>query len=365
MKIIFISSGNSIHVKKLANGLISLGHNVTLFTMPNHTRLLDDFSPEIGIEIMPYKSPAGYYLNAVYLRKMLKNMDFDVINSHYVSGYGTLARLTRSHPLSLAVFGSDIYEYPFKSRSNYNRLIKNLNSADIITSTSHVMLKQLQSFYTSQTPMFVTPFGVDLNIFKPLNTNKNDGIFRYGIIKKLEDIYGIQYLIYAFAIVLKKLKKTGIDNVRLEIYGRGTREGRYKEIVSQLELDSYVTFHGFINNEKVPQAYSNIDVACFPSEEESFGVAVVEAMACGVPIIASDSSGFTEVIVNNKTGYIVPKKDIQALADKMLELYACDKKTRDHMGRAGIDRVHDHYNFLDNLRNYEKILVEVVNKGRR
>lgn len=361
MKIAFVSSGNSIHVKKLANGLVSRGHDVTLYTLPNHTKLINDFDEKVKVVLMKFGGKKGYYLNAPILRKMLKKENYDIINCHYVSGYGTLTRLANVKPIVTAVFGSDVYEYPFKSKHNMKRIIRNLDASKVITSTSNVMANVVKSFYNNK-PIYVTPFGINIDIFKPINKDKNRDIFNFGTVKKLEDKYGIQDLIKAFSLVLSRVEESDKINIVLSIYGSGSKENDYKKLVEELGIKKHVRFKGFIKNELVPEAFADMDVACFPSKKdsESFGVAAVEAMACGIPVIVSDASGFTEVVEDLKCGYIIPKNDIESLAEKMLEMFYMDKDKLSEMGSYGLKRVHKLYNLEDNLETYIKAISQAI-----
>lgn len=329
MKIAFISSGNSIHVKKIANWLVNNNYDITLYTLPNQTKLLDDFDKKIKIVKLPFAGKKGYYLNVPFLRRQLKKGKYDLINCHYASGYGTMVRLTRIHPISLAVFGADVYDYPYKSKANMKRVIKNLDNADVITSTSNVMVKKVHEYYKNEKNIYVTPFGVDLNRFYPQDVKK-DNVFEFGIVKKIEHKYGIDILLKAYKNFIDELPDS---KTRLVIYGRGSAVEEYKELANKLGIDNSVEFKGFIQNELVPKVLSHMDVACFPSrlDSESFGVAAVEAMACGTPVIASDASGFTEVIEDGRTGIIVPKEDITAFKEAMKKMYFMDKEQRKQM----------------------------------
>ena len=353
MKIAMISSGSSIHVKKIANELVERGYEITLYSLPNNDKLLSDFSKKIRIVKLPVKGKLGYLLNAPLIRNDLKKNPVDIINSHYASGYGTLARLTGMHPLVLAVFGSDVFDYPYRSSFNMKTVIKNLDCADVITSTSQVMADKVREFYHRDRTIHVTPFGVDINIFHPIEVEKND-CFEIGIVKKIEKIYGHDYLLRAYKILREEY---GVINSRLVIYGRGSAEDEYKKISKGLDLEDHVQFRGFIQNEKVPTVLSHMDVLCLPSiVDESFGVAAVEAMACGVPVVATDAVGFTEVIENGITGYIVPKKDERALAEALYKIYKMDDNEKCEMKRASIDRVKRMYDFKANIDSYEAAL---------
>lgn len=230
MKIGMISSGSSIHVKKIANALIERGYEITLYTLPNHKKMLQDLDHRVQVVKLPIKGKMGYVLNAHFIRKHLKKNPVDLINTHYASGYGTLARLVGWHPTALAVFGSDVYEYPFRSKFNMKTVIKNLDFSDVITSTSHVMADKVREFYHRDRVIYVTPFGVDLNRFHPVQVEKDD-YFEIGIVKKIEKKYGIDILIKAFAVFLDRNK---YPKARLMIYGRGNEMKGLMDLVKTL-----------------------------------------------------------------------------------------------------------------------------------
>ena len=355
MKIAIVSSGSSIHVKKIANALCERGHEIELFTLKGHDKLLNDFDNRVKIHVLPFKAPWGYYLNVFILKRMLKKGNFELLNSHYASGYGALARLSGLHPFSLAVFGADVYDYPFLSKRNMNTVIKNLDAADVITSTSHVMANKVREYYKADRPIYVTPFGVDLNRFYPRGRNASN-VFEFGIVKKIESKYGIDLLIYAFKNICNKHSNS---KFKLTVYGRGSQLEEYKRLADKEGISDMVIFKGFVPNEQVPDAFSQMDCAVFPSilNSESFGVAAVEAMACGTPVIVSDASGFTEVVDDGVTGIIVPKKDIHALTDAMERMYMMSEEERQKMGEAGVERVRSLYNFENNIDTY----IEAIN----
>ena len=358
MKIAIVSSGSSIHVKKIANYLAENGNEITLYTLPNHNKLLSDFDSKIKIVKLPFSGKFGYYLNFFFLRKKLKKGNFDLLNSHFVSGYGTLCRMTNFHPSALAVFGSDVYEYPYKSRMNMKRIIKNLDYADVITSTSNVMANKVKEFYKKNKKIYITPFGVDISKFYP-RTKKTNDIFTFGTVKKMEYKYGIDLLIKAYAIFLKELPS---NNSKLVIYGRGTALDDFKKLAIDLKVDKFIDFKGFIKNELVPDALSSIDVAIFPSVLESFGVSAVEAMGCGVPVIASDAAGFTEVIDNGKTGLIFRKNNVVELAELMKKMYLMQPKEKKKMSKKAVERVKKMYNFNKNMEAYVDAIQHAIKK---
>lgn len=110
--------------------------------------------------------------------------------------------------------------------------------------------------------------------------------------------------------------------------------------------------------------YNHFSVAVFPSVSESFGVVAIEAMACECPVIASDADGFTEVVVDGQTGFIVPKKDIENTA-KAIQRFIDNPELRSLMGRKGRERVLKLYNWDDNVNAMISIYQQIMCEWKR
>src|SRR5690606_26130688 len=107
-------------------------------------------------------APYGYYMNIIQLKKILRSIKPDILNAHYSSGYGTLGRLAGFSPYLISVYGSDVYDFPYKKKFNMNIIRKNLNAADALASTSYAMAKQTSKLINYPvTNIHITPFGVN------------------------------------------------------------------------------------------------------------------------------------------------------------------------------------------------------------
>lgn len=360
MKIAFVSAAQSIHTVKWVNALAERGHEVRLYSLPNHENKQKNIDPRVRIIYLKRAGFPGYFLNARQMRRELALFRPEVVNAHYASGYGTLARLCKAHPLLLSVWGSDVYEFPAKSFLHKSLVAGNLKKADAVASTSNVMADQVRRVFQYDKPIFITPFGVDCNLFSPRKTEKTG--FRVGIVKALEDCYGIEYLIRAFALAVKKLPEE--LEASLVIYGKGSRRDELQKLIDSLGLTAKATLCGAVPNTEVPEIISKIDVFCLPSVAESFGVSAVEAMACCVPVVATDVDGFREVVDDGVTGYLVPARDPQAMADRICEL-ARDPELRDQFGQNGRERVLALYDFqknVDAMERYYQRTIELAAK---
>lgn len=362
MRIAVLAAARSIHTIKWVKSLAKKGHTVALFSLPDHK------APEgalNGIETHYLKiaSVLGYWLCSGELSKLLKEFAPDVLNAHYASGYGMLARRCGFKPLLLSVWGSDVYDFPNQGGFNRRLLIKNLQSATAIASTSNVMAVRVKNLLREQKDIFITPFGVDTKLFDKCNEPQKD-MLTVGIVKALEPKYGVEYLIRGFSLFKRRLEKEGTmppRGIRLEIFGTGSLMPELKELAISLDLEDLVHFHGAVPHSEVPKIISGFDIFCAPSisDSESFGVAAVEAMACGVPVVVSNADGFREVVKDQKTGFIVTRKDPVLLANKLFVL-ANDAELRRKMGEEGRRHVQANYEWNDCVAVMENALYDTI-----
>lgn len=343
MRILFLSAANSVHTIRWVNALAERGHEVVLVSEADHKAGEGLITDSVKIVYLPAGGMAGYYLNAPYLRKIYRRGRFDVVNAHYASGYGTLARVARLSHLLLSVWGSDVYDFPYENHWKRRLLEKNLDYATGIASTSQGMAEQTKKFIKTKKRIGITPFGVDIHKFEPdYNKEKKADETVFGIVKSLTPKYGVGTVIRAFGLFMSELPEKERKKVRLNIYGMGEQESALKALTEKLHIKDKVFFGGWIPNDQVPIVLNQMDVFVLGSESESFGVAAVEAMACGLPVVATCVSGFREVVEDGVTGFLVPVGDAERMAGRMRELYR-DEGLRLKMGERGRKRVEQLY----------------------
>lgn len=372
-KIFFISAANSIHTVKWVNSL-SEKYEVHLIYCNNHKPKMDVINNKVILHRLQFNAPFGYYLNVIQLKKLYKKIKPDIVNVHYASGYGTLARISKLNNILLSVWGSDVYEFPNQSKFKKKILKKNVNYAKYLASTSNVMAEELRrQVNISNKEIYITPFGVDINKFYNYDLKRNDKNINIGTIKALEEKYGIKYVILAVKKVkndlIKEGKKQLANSIKYYIYGDGREKETLLKLIKNEELEKDIFLMGKIPNESVPKKLNKLDIFCVTSlNNESFGVAVVEAMACEVPVVATNADGFKEVMDNNVTGYIVEGKDINSIADALKKLIT-SSETREIMGKNGRKRVIENYNWNKNVGFmediYEKILKDNERKNKK
>ena len=180
----------------------------------------------------------------------------------------------------------------------------------------------------------IIPNGVDIHHFRPdvpLIQEYCDGKLNIVFMGRLEFRKGLNYLLKSFYYVKKEM-----PNTRLIICGPGTRlRKRYEQWVKDVRLKD-VVFTGLVNFEEQPSYYRTADVFCAPNtSHESFGLVLVEAMATGRPVVASNIEGFASVVTDGKDGLLVPPMTVRPLANTLLKLLN-DKQLRLQMGENGL-----------------------------
>lgn len=337
MRIALLSAASSVHTRRWADALSATGVEVHLISAHPCAGALDR---RVHFHQLRFPAPAGYVLNAIVLRRMLADISPDLLNTHFASGYGLLARLTHFRPHLLSVWGTDVYEFPMRSYLHRAVLRANLRAATAIGSTSDCMARQVERIY-EHPHIFITPFGVDTERFGDAVTRIEGGL-TIGTVKTLHKRYGVDTLILAFS-ELKKRLPSGYP-ARLEITGDGPERSPLLALVDRLGLSGEVTFHGAVTHERVPEMLHRLDIYVALSRFESFGVAILEAASCGKPVVVSDAEGPMEVTLNEQTGLIVRKDDPAAAADALSRL-VLNTDLRMRMGAAGRRHVLENYNW--------------------
>jgi L-malate glycosyltransferase len=185
-----------------------------------------------------------------------------------------------------------------------------MNRADIVLPVSYFLKSHIEN-YATKCRFEVVPNIVDVSIFKVMAPamNKNDKVKQMLIVSGLSPNKGISYLLDALSL----LKKVRTD-FHLDIVGDGEIRKELEKQKSELGLDEFVTFHGRKLKSEVAEYMSKCDFYVLPSLFETFGCVIIEAMACGKPIVATDCGGPRE-IVTSESGIVVKCADTKALMD--------------------------------------------------
>lgn len=324
--VVFLAPADQPHTTRWVQAMRQAGHRITVIT----------FHPADipGVEVYTLPAPrflgkAGYLLSLPRVKRLLSRLSPDLLHAHYASSYGFLAACTGFHPFMLSVWGSDIYRAPY--RPHLRPLVRRaLKSADLIGSTSSDMAEETRRHLPpggGSSKIEITPFGVDTGFFHPAPSLSNEPVI--GTVRQMKPVYGLEYLLEAFASIRRE-----IPGARLLLVGDGYHRPALEQLAGRLSLKESVTFTGYLSQEKLLPLLHSMRVFAMPSLSESFGVAALEAQACGIPVVASRVGGLPEVVRHGETGYLVPPADPEALAQH-LHCLLVDYELSIRMGERG------------------------------
>ena len=197
--------------------------------------------------------------------------------------------------------------------------------------------------------------GVDPRVFTPRRTLRSGGVLRILCVASFEDVKGHRYLIEACRLLRARRVLFACDLV-----GTGPLQHEIASLVTAHDLGTRVRFHGALPRYEVSRLIAAADVFCLPSvptaqgKREGIPVVLMEAMACGLPVVASRLSGIPELVGDGITGILVEPRDSVGLADA-LEILRADPPLRLDMGRAGRQVVEVQFNLHANAKLLEEL----------
>jgi phosphatidylinositol alpha-mannosyltransferase len=329
------------HIANLASYFCQWGHYVRIIAPCVKNRMYSDdlCLKAVGRPLpIPYggsiaRIPLSPWL-PVQIRKALKEEKFDILHLHEpFAPLLCVSALAQSNCTNVGTF----HACHSKSRTYYVSkpvLKKWYEKLHGKIAVSKAALRFISRYFPGS--YRIIPNGIDIERFTPEGLQRNeftDDKLNIVFVGRLEKRKGLTHLINACALIRK-----GFTNFRLIVVGPGTRlKPGYEQQVNELNLDN-VVFTGFVSNNDLPQYYRTADIFCAPATGgESFGVVLLEAMACGKPVVASNIEGYTNVLEHNEEGLLVPPGDEEALARSLLKLLE-DHSLREKMGTKGITK---------------------------
>ena len=215
-------------------------------------------------------------------------------------------------------------------------------------------------------------WGVDIKEFSPNGSQgaekllyREEGSARSILfVGRLVRAKGVFDLIDAFAIVASQ-----ISDVKLLLVGNGSEKSELKRRVQQLGLEDRVQFVGTVLNRDLPRYFRGASLFVCPSItvrdwEEQIGMANIQAMACGVPVISTESGAIPEYVKHGETGLLVPEQQPKLLSQAMVDVLS-NPELANHLSTTGRKYAVEHYNANENMVRVEEMLLEKCFNGRK
>ena len=348
---LFLGDYSGLFIFRLCKALVSLNLQIDVVA-PTHENalaleMMDGcrvnrfryFFPK-GLQVLAY-GPGGipaslkrrpwmiflipFFMGMFALKSLRVSKGADVIHAQWLySGIIALfLKKLRGIPFVVTLRGSDVLKAQ-KGRLTYLISLWVMKRASFVTTVSQAMKDWVVQQGISSDTVFTIRNGVNLcGIHKK---DPKDPICHFIFVGSLVPGKGLKYLLQAF-FSLKVLEK----NTHLLIVGDGEEMDNLKTGVHEKGLSDVVTFSGKKASDQIPELMQRSDCLVLPSLSEGIPNVILEAMACGLPVLASNLPGIREVVEDEKTGFLVAPKDVKGLTKKLLIL-AQNPERRQKMG---------------------------------
>ena len=272
----------------------------------------------------------------------IKEINPDIVHvqgTHYPYNYISIALLGK-YPVLITVHGLMATEYKYESGINFlSAFISYLLEKYALSKIKDIIVlaPQIEQIIRKMTDSktYIIPNGVDCDETDDIRTFKaikHPSMIYMGV---LENVKGVDVLIKAVKTI-----KSDVPDIHLYVAGQGFQEENLKKLTKKLDLDGNIDFLGYISGEEKYSLMKSANVLVLPSLWESLPIAVLEGMACGKPIIASNVGGVPYLVDDGVNGFLVQPGEVNELADKIITLLK-DKKLQEAMGRESLNRSED------------------------
>jgi glycosyltransferase involved in cell wall biosynthesis len=372
LRILHISSARSLgggerHLADLARALHERGHEVYA-ALPARSPLRSELDtlPASNIFSLPLRNALDFG-SALELARLMREHQIEIVHAHVARDYTLAALAVRQWPQAKLVITRHVL---FRLNRLHSITFRHVHR---VIAVSHAVGRALiaQKIFPA-CKIKVIPNGINFRRFDASlegfdreafrrRMNIPQGSFLIGTVGEIKRQKGHEEFLRAAAIITR-----GKTSAHFIIAGAdSTRTGEHRaaleRIISELGLTNRVHFTGWLD--EVAPLMGALDVYVSASRTESFGLAIVEAMAAGLPVVATATEGALEIIDDAETGVIVPVGDYEALAAGVLHLLK-DEDERARLGASASARARERFDFKRMVDATEKVYLEVINAER-
>lgn len=352
-----VLGGGSLHAHLMSSRQAGAGHDVTVLTSDHGDSDAPRQEYRDGYEIRRYRelgNPLGNSITPGLFEALRKlRFDVDVVHAHSHLYLSTNIAATFSQfdetPLVVTNHGLHSQSAPEWFNQAFLRTIGRFtfDSADRVLCYTNTDEQRVRDLGVSA-PIKVIHNGIDCETFRPVaEEDTNPRVLFVGRLKKSK---GVQRLVDAFA-------RLDVEKAQLDIVGEGPLDASLRTRCREHGISESVTFHGRVPNEELPELYSRSAVFALPSTREGLPRTVLEAMACGTPVVISDIPQLKALV--NDVGVTVPAMAVEPLAVE-LERLLTDRELRDSLGTRSRERVVEGYSWAETVSETTEVYYELL-----
>jgi len=335
MILCFIADGCSMHTKRWVQYFAQQRHEVHLITYDPMNLPIDGVIEHV-IPSWGQNLYVSFWPRQVAINRIIRKIKPDLVHAHFIAKYGFHLPFSGNYPKIVTAWGDDVLILPRSSRilNFFTRHV--LRSVDRIYAVSHDIRSHIiNDFEIPKGKVHYLPFGVDTDLFypkTPMHNTIQDIIIVFSN-RRFFPVYDISTLINGFAKAYASDRR-----LRLILKMDGPDEKKYREQVNSLGISDIVLFkkktsYSNIAYADIPDDYRNADIYITTSLSDGTPVSLLEAMASGLPCIATSVGGIPEWIEDTKTGLLITPGSPDETAQSILKL-ASDPVLRSRMGSA-------------------------------
>jgi glycosyltransferase involved in cell wall biosynthesis len=362
--------GIGYYVYNLSKKLVERGHSVTVITRGTWNKACIHKKID-GISIYKIRFipiyPFHVRLHGVFLNTPFKLLEpnFDIIHLHsplIPNIHTTLPTVLTEHGTVKSGIdnskSTDLYSIisMLFSRELISMDTKTIKNSDKITAVSNSCAKELQEIYKIDRKISVIGNGVDTNFFVPEKRKDMKGAYII-YTGRLDSRKGLVDLIASSEYVCQEH-----TNIKFILTGKGPMKKYLERRINDLGLKKNFYFAGFVDRSTLLKYYQNAIIYVLPSYYEGLPTTLLEAMSCGIPSIATDVKGSSELIEDGENGLLVPPGDPKRLAEAILRLLD-DEELRKKLGDNAREYVVGNYDWEIITNKVEEIYKSMISPG--
>jgi len=329
MKILYFTRGQSPHDLRFLTAQAQTEHQVAVLCLEHDPKR----TWPLGINVLSWNAPAENmsWLNsgkfALAFQQVVQEFKPDVVHAGPIQKVAYIAALAGVKPLVSMSWGSDLLREA--DENLWSRWVTRftLKRTTLLAADCQTVVDKARSFgFTG--PVKVFPWGVDLQHFKPGRSGvlrkqlgwENQTVFLSN--RTMEELYGVEIIAWAFINACQDN-----EELRLLMFGKGSQEAKLHALIEKAGLSDRVYFGGQASLEELPDIYCSADYYVSASHSDGSSVSLMEALACGIPVIVSNILSNREWIQNNQQGWLFSDGSAIELSNRMVEASLC--KNRD------------------------------------